>query len=346
MLRGFPSQPRTRVRADGRHERGGSRLRRLLLGEQYVISRGLCHYEIMPTPPGRPGLKAVQAARLAAKARTPIRDPQVHLDWHDDWIGVWSWPRSVMDHALDFEGRAFPETVLQNPDTGPRLVSCMDGYEAQVWENGILFASRWWPNRPDSAAWRGFLRGARALVDTPEAAIEQVTWSAAPARQPLALQLVALRNTGWRDAAAIALILLAAPTLFFTGQLVHLQLQKSALSSEVSGLQAVTSELGAARGRTQQAVAELNAYANRIDRVHPVELLAVFAETTAQFETDLEEFAVRQNELSIVIAAPTDFAPARLVEALEALPAVTGVLLEPGRRPGQWRILASVETNQ
>lgn len=346
MLRIFPNPPRTRVRADGRIECGGSSLQRLLLGEQYVISRGLCHYELMPAPPGRPGWKAIQAAMLAARARTPIREPEFHLDWHEDTIGVWSWSRSVFDLAPDFKGRAIPETVLQPPGSGPRLVSCLDGYEGQVWDDGVMTASRWWPHQPDEAAWYGFLRGARAHTTTPRAAAETVAWNSAPARQPMALRLLALRNIGWRDTVAITLLALAAPTLYLSGQFAHLQLQKSTLSSQVTQLEAATSELGAARGRTQQAVAELNAYANQIDRVHPTELLAEFAETASEFATGLDEFALRRGELSIVIAAPDEFAPAPLVEALEALPEVSGVLVEPGRRPGQWRILASTETSQ
>ncbi|MHA6288830.1 hypothetical protein [Maricaulis sp. CAU 1757] len=239
-----------------------------------------------------------------------------------------------------------PETALHAPGQGARLVRCSDGFEGQIWESNVLAASRWWPERPDDRAWQRFLRGAR--MSGPATAPEPVrpTWLAHARRQPLALRLLRLRDIHWKDLGAMAIALLVAPALYLAAQLAFLEIQKSSLSNELSGLREATSELGAARTATQAAIQELAIYAEQIDRVHPTELLAVFAETVAAYDAELQEFSLRDNSLTIQISAPDDFAPAPLVQALERLSDITGVLIEPGRQARSWTVLAEVEDTQ
>src|SRR5690606_36537450 len=55
-----------------------------------------------------------------------------------------------------------PETLLRAKPAGdgPRLLAMMRGVEGQVWREGGLRASQWWPAPPDAATWRRFLRAA------------------------------------------------------------------------------------------------------------------------------------------------------------------------------------------
>jgi len=55
--------------------------------------------------------------------------------------------------------RSLPETLCLKPhSSGSRLVKCMSGLEGQVWDNGVLVASRWWHDNPSVEEWTSFIR--------------------------------------------------------------------------------------------------------------------------------------------------------------------------------------------
>lgn len=103
----------------------------------------------MDAPRARTDARALKAVDLAKATRTPFVNPAYYLDWGANSVGVWSWPAELTDRLDGFEGRAAPETVLHGHGEGARLVQCLDGFEGQIFENGELAASRWWPHQPD-----------------------------------------------------------------------------------------------------------------------------------------------------------------------------------------------------
>ena len=324
-------------------ERGGTALQRFLLGEQVIISRALCHFEPAAAPRARSDFRALQAVELAKTARTPYRNPAYHLDWGEGSVGVWSWPADLTDKLDGFEGRAAPETVLKDRGDGPRLVRCLDGFEGQVFENGELVASRWWPLQPDETQWRSFVRGARGDIDAGSPAPITLDMAAAARPAPLLQRLDGLRRSGWRDIAALAVVAFLAPGLFLAGQAVHLCLQARSLSSELEVLREDAAELSAARSAAQQSIATLQTYSAAIDTPHPAFLLAEFIDVITQFEADLSEFEVRDGRLTAAISTPSGFQPAPLVQALENGTLFSELRIEPGRGVDQWSIQGRFE---
>lgn len=53
-----------------------------------------------------------------------------------------------------------PESVLLLPPEGDgcRLVRLREGCEGQVWQQGMLLSSRWWPEPPSEVEWSNFIR--------------------------------------------------------------------------------------------------------------------------------------------------------------------------------------------
>jgi len=95
--------------------------------------------------------------------------------------GLWLWDndyRAPLRHQL-YQPSLLPESLAYEPmDTGVRLVQCIEGVEGQVWQDGILQASRWWAACPDGGEWRLFLRSAR-IAQTPQNAVPapiEVPW--------------------------------------------------------------------------------------------------------------------------------------------------------------------------
>lgn len=349
MSRRFPNRPLSRLSAKDGVRRSGTPLQRFVLGERLIVSRALCHFETMPLPPGSQSLHRYEAAKLSAKARTPINDPDFFFDWGADRIGIWSWPKELCDELTDFEGEILPETVLHPPmDRGVRLVETMDGVEGQVWRDGQMTASRWWPDTPAPADWFGFLRVSRETEigqGVPDPIIPTLRSSPVHA-QPYTALVDRFRAIKVRDIAALAMIILAVPGLFLLGQWAQLSRTEANVSAELGELSEQTAEISAARQTVQRATNELAVYAQALNQRHPAALLASVSEELARFSIRLDAFEQTESDLTLVLHASNDFAPETLVRAMENNPLMNSASLEPGRRAGEWILTAQLEAGQ
>lgn len=350
MSRPFPNRPNSQLSASSGLKRQSGRLERLILGERLIISRELCHFETMPVVAGGQSLRTYEVAKLSAKARTPISDPQFYFDWGQDRVGIWSWPKSVVEELADFEGEILPETVLHPPlDEGERLVAAIDGFEGQVWRNRQLVASRWWPSYPSAFEWAGFLRTSRVpptSLEAPQTAesLEFLTRPVNP--QPYAAMLERFRAIHWRDITALALVLVLVPGLFLLGQWTHLSMARSSVTEDLDQLSQQTAEISAARQSAMSASNELALYAASLNRRHPAALLASVSEELSRFSVSLNAFEQTEDGLTLDLSTTEDFAPESLVRAMENNALFNGVSLEPGRSSGQWTLTARLEPVQ
>ncbi|OAB56167.1 hypothetical protein AY599_28085 [Leptolyngbya valderiana BDU 20041] len=330
--------------ADGVRTRGGDRISRLVWGERVLLSRALCHYEVIAAPVGANTLKVAKAARMAARARTPVAEPQFCFDRLGDRLGVWSWPASAVSSLDHFEGEVLPETMLHAPaQDGPRLAEVMDGVEGQVWRGGHLTASRWWPAAPTQRQWSDFLRASRCETGpvpapTPPALLDQ------PRSRPRMIErLERLTRASTKDIAALALLLLLAPTLFLAGQWAHLSLERAALRDELETLSAETSDIRQARQQAQDAASRLNRYAARLNHRHPSAVLAEVTDTAATFNVEIETFEQTQRDVTADLRSEAAFPADDLVRRMEAIAFLSNVRIEPGQRTGDWTLTADLE---
>ncbi len=118
----------------------------------------------------RAGFVALEVRRAA-----PFADPEHDVIWFGSHAAVWYWSRSRA-HALlgeparrvrtraesayrgeSVDGNAVELLALAVPDAdGSPFVA---GYDARLWRDGYIAASRWWPQEPSTADWQAFLRG-------------------------------------------------------------------------------------------------------------------------------------------------------------------------------------------
>ena len=348
MSHRFLNRPLTVLSADKGVHRKSSQITRTILGERILISRALCHFEVMQAPAGGQGFRATQAALLAAKSRTPITNPDFHFDWREDQIGVWSWDRTLIQSITDFEGEVFPETVLHQPLlNGSRLVQVIDGFEGQLWRDNRLEASRWWPTEPDNTQWALFGRTARMTENEmqlpPLTAPERL--GAPISKTPFALRLEQFKAIKTKDAVSLALICMAAPTLFWSVQWVNLTLTKASLSTEVTNLSEQTAEITAARNSAQSAATELRAYDARLNQIHPAETLSEIAVIMADFDIDLFQFEQSGLQFTASVRANSEITPDTVVLALENNALFSNARIEPTTRDQEWVINADLEPN-
>lgn len=338
----FPTPVYSRITAAGSVERRGSALQRLIRGERIIISRRHCHFESIPAPSDRRDVRAMQAAKLAARARSPFKAPAVKLVWSNDRIGIWSWPSELLAPLGDAEFEAIPEPLLDPPADGAALRRREGGYEGQVWRDGGLIASRWWDHDPDEAEWTRFVRAVPAPRDGGAGSGTGGFESGLAGLTERGAEIAAKARP--RDYVALAVILVVVPFLYFGGQWLRAVQQERALENELATLAESTSDVVAARAEALTTSASLRAYAGLLETPHPAAAMAVFAEAAAGFDATLEYFAVRDGAIEIELVANSDLPLASLVEQLEASDELEAVRLESGNRSDRWRIFATFET--
>ncbi|MCB2106158.1 MAG: hypothetical protein KDE14_00600 [Rhodobacteraceae bacterium] len=100
----------------------------------------------------------------------PFENVQTAVRWNGSQASVYAWDNgenSLINRAIANAGlnrssvKVLPEALVRAPlQSGVRLVAAIDGYEGQVWNDGVILASRWWKNKPKREEWISFVRTA------------------------------------------------------------------------------------------------------------------------------------------------------------------------------------------
>ncbi len=77
---------------------------------------------------------------------------------------IWSWDRTLVETLTGSRGaRVIPEPLARLPITnGARIIEASEGYDGEIWMDGVCIASRWWSTPPDREEWARFTTGARS----------------------------------------------------------------------------------------------------------------------------------------------------------------------------------------
>ncbi|WP_374473103.1 hypothetical protein [Arenimonas sp.] len=155
------------------------------------MPRAACHYRRLEFAQ-LPVRQRAAAAKLAVRRHEPAPGALQHVAWTGATAHAWIWPQPDPVMA-EGEPGWIPESLLRAPPAGdgPRLLQAIEGVEGQVWRDGQLQASQWWPAVPDADAWRRFLRAcgigpdAAGAVPAPETLPWETTpWGDAPRGLP------------------------------------------------------------------------------------------------------------------------------------------------------------------
>lgn len=134
-----------------------------ILGQSvYIVPRSQCSFRrVGLVNKGRNAKKAV-LLRLKKEALSTDGYFKIVPDKMGGRAGAWEFPKSSPNPGL----RYLPESLARQPlKDGGRLVECIEGFEGQIWYEGNLIASRWWPVPPQKNEWLSFARAVEAEVD-------------------------------------------------------------------------------------------------------------------------------------------------------------------------------------
>ncbi len=286
-------------------------------------------YRRLSLPNGVPPDKRLNALKLQALEWAPYARPGMMFDLSDDGAGVWTWDsdrveKIVRDNGLDPASLRFvPETALHRPMAqGLRLVSCLDGFEGQVWRDKRLMASRWWPSIPPVEDWVRFQRAAGLdphAVSPELAAPVAEEWLRSPwPRRGFAWSVKGV-PTG--QLAAAAAVVLLAVSAYQVGEVAHLGRAVASLGRANAALAATAKPLETARAQTLDANARAQAIFALENRDNQLSLMARVAEQLPTNGTQLTSWIYQDGDLTITMssaAQPID--SSFVIRKLEGIP--------------------------
>lgn len=295
---------------------------------QWVVPRAACHYRRLEF--GQlPARQRAAAATLAVRRHEPAPGALQHVAWTGATAHAWIWPQPDPVMA-EGEPTWIPESLLRAPPAGdgPRLLQAIEGVEGQVWRDGQLQASQWWPAVPDADAWRRFLRACGIGPDAagPVPAPEALPWATSPwgdAPRGLPGSPAALERLAW--VAGLGLVALglgwqlAAQATWGISQW--------RLDARLEGLRAQATPLLEARERADAAVERLQSY--RALRQGANDYL-LMADVIAPLPADARLLQWRREGERLqagVASAETD--PRRFVSAFQGHPVLADVAANP-----------------
>lgn len=118
----------------------------------------------------------------------PFDDAEYRVALSADSALAFAWDRQAAAADLEAAGIApdrplMPEGLYRPVPTAPglRLQASLEGYEVQVWKDGLPVESHWWPRRPTEQDWQVLLRSRHAHDAAQSAVIDAGTpWQAKP----------------------------------------------------------------------------------------------------------------------------------------------------------------------
>jgi hypothetical protein len=141
-----------------------------------VVGRAFCRFSRfdLKTVPVK---RRKQALQLQLNQWSPFAKPEFAIVFEEHAALVWCWDGNWLQMQKTelpqqwHQAHAIPESALFSPlENGVRLISCLDGVEAQFWKNNELHASRWWQQSPELDDFIAFCRE----VGHPVATLDQL----------------------------------------------------------------------------------------------------------------------------------------------------------------------------
>lgn len=212
----------------------------------WVLSRYFLRQKVFELAEGLAESKRKSALALLVRKWSPYGSTGFAAHWVGRRATVYAWDAAKADAAIIEAGlppsrcTIWPETFMREPlQDGIRLATMIDGVEGQVWRQGLLAATRWWPVAPSTQEWIAFLRAAAADLSqslppqpiSSDLPLLSTPWISASA--PITDFWSLIQND---RAAAIAAVVLTAPFLYLLGEASVLGVAGSRLNGTMADL--------------------------------------------------------------------------------------------------------------
>lgn len=308
---------------------------------QWVLARPLYRFNIFDLAQV-PSKSRAQALRLELAQWTPFASSDYFVGWHGQQALVWAWDTDKVKLAIAAQGlkaprvQILPETVLQSPFQGGLCLSrCHEGCEGQLWRDGQLAHSRWWPQTPSPDEWLMFQRDA-GIPPT-----EQQNQPPAPRINPLMAspwvnpQGSPDNQTAQRERLAYALsaVVLMVPTFWYAFNLYQVQLSTAHLREQQAQLQQDVAPITLARSQALDHLARINALRALAPYPEQLTLMGSIAQVLPQDKSYIKDWDFQSGQLKLTLTSSADISTTNLIGLLQQAGPFRDVKALPGRDP-------------
>ena len=307
-------------------------------GQEWVLARGFCAYTVLDGS-AVPPRKRRGFVDMAVSRWSPFADAQSHVEWVGDRAMVWAWSKSRAlagsdDTILPVPRRIWPESLFRGQPRleGEELVALDEGVEARAWRDGVMTASRWWPETPDLPEWNEFRRGA----GLPPASALPVQASYPLGDRPWAAQQSAGLSEAfghYRDYLTMAGVGISAALLstLLVGVLA-LKVSNWQLDEDIAEREQALEKIIDARDRAQQGRAAIDSRLALRPPAGQVELLSLVS-GLMRGNWQLVEWKMADAQTLEITVKMVNADPSAIVSAWEASKRFTEVTAEIGKQP-------------
>jgi hypothetical protein len=297
----FQPLPPMLLKADGSLESLG--VEGALFGRPVIVlARERCLFESFNASAARSNSAALTAARLHAEVGAPYQTPGFLITHSSRSFGIWWWDADwvlaqLELHNAPVDSVIMPETLLQAPASGVRLLKGTSGYEAQAWDKNYLIADLWRRNAFDDDAWASFTRQLPSEMQaTTRPSVQRVPLVLdSPYRRTVVTSLIT------RDvlvlAGCLGVTVLLATTAFLAGSGISLNRRADQLRVNIATEQAKIAD----RIRGQAQVAQLQTLQREIGRPDALTLLSKAQAIILPFGYKIDVFTATRRSVSITL---------------------------------------------
>lgn len=295
---------------------------------EWLLSRPLyrfARFELKAVP--KP--QRARALELQIRQWTPFARTGRYVLWDQENALVWAWDADRVESAISANQlkvkstSVVPETLLQPCQTqGVCVMTCMEGYEGQVWLDHALTGSRWWPSPPGAGEWINFQRDAGILPEAQSSQVPQplpLSWSEKPWGKSAALDHSAMyRGQGEQWIVPVAGLCLFIFSMWYGMQLIKLRVAINERTAEYQALSQRAGPVMAARGQALETLNRIKQL-QAIDRYpDQISLMGKVAESLPKDGTYLKEWEFVNGKLKMLIASPNKLVSSHYIKLFQS----------------------------
>jgi hypothetical protein len=283
------------------------------------------------------------ALNLRIRQWSPFAETGHYAVWRNETAQVWIWDEAKRRESSEAFGvnvsHIFPETVLREQlenHESLRIVSCIEGLEAQVWKNGVLAGSRWWAELPHPDEWKRFLLAHDLNPAMLPPVFEEIPWLDRPWGKPSEIALIlSLRHERlWVSIVAAVFAFL----LIWDGITIwRWRHEGKVMAERIAALTQEAEPLLEARTEATKYKESAERLISLVSYPAQLQLMADVAEKFPRKDVLLVEWRYNQGNLTFTLESEKPD-PRYYVETYQKLPGFKDVSAEPGQRPNQLEV--------
>jgi hypothetical protein len=301
----------------------------------WVVSRKAVRQSVFTFAADIPENKRNAVLRVQVRRWAPFPQVKYVAQWSANKASVYAWndeevKRTIAEAGLS-ERRCivYPETFIRAPQqNGVRLIAAIEGFEGQVWQQGFLAFSRWWPKTPSQLEWDMFLRSAGLPLDQYGGRVPDISPSEF-------LEGPWLKKDGHLGAAwsaldepryaAAAALLIAGPFIYFTAEYATLAVAKVGVENQVETLSVETQGLRKLRAEAIANLDEIEDYLSLEVYPNHYETMVVGVSLLQNLNIKIAEWTYDVGTLSMTLRSQNELDPTHLITTFEKSGAFTNV---------------------